>query len=667
MDFDDLPDADSWKTQEFREIVAGKIEMMLRATILSGVFRDKDGTDWENALYLQSKTKEEYLHNIIKFMKYLQTVSLSASLSQQPMDFNIAADDDPSYSEMLTENEVLARTKVFNDPIHGHIEMHPLCVKIIDTPQFQRLRYLKQLGASYYVFPGASHNRFEHCLGVCHLAGELLEALRLKQSELEITDKDVLCVKIAGLCHDLGHGPFSHMFDAKFIPAAQPGSSWKHEDASVTMFDHMVRSNNLFNEFKKYGFDNADLDFIKEQIAGPKDCADRKGWPYCGRPKEKGFLYEIVANKRNGIDVDKWDYFARDCYHLGIRNVFDHHRFMKFARVVNVFGEPQICSRDKEAGNLYDMFYTRTVLHRRAYQHKTTIIIEYMICEALLLANEHLLIPGLNGHLLKLSDTIYDMVAYTKVTDSLFLRIMHSTEPELEEARRILENVQCRRLYRFIGQTNPKPGREDVMDWQNRIIDQMMKCAQDAVSLSLPDVTGDAMVAGQDSALLREFCREVGWQHRKCSQAREKRQTAFSADDIVVLVSKFDYGMQNRNPVDHVRFYTKANPTVAVQVRKNQVSQMLPENFSEKCIRVYCKLTDAQSVDAATECFKKACEVNDLIPPKGGDLGALEFTPEKDQSSPSQPAEAAQAVEAPGDDQPKSPKRACRALGFEEP
>jgi len=55
--------------------------------------------------------------------------------------------------------------KVFNDPIHGHIEMHPLCIRIIDTPQFQRLRYLKQLGASYYVFPGASHNRFEHCLG----------------------------------------------------------------------------------------------------------------------------------------------------------------------------------------------------------------------------------------------------------------------------------------------------------------------------------------------------------------------------------------------------------------------------------------------------------------------------------------------------------------------
>jgi len=70
-----------------------------------------------------------------------------------------------TYSEIFQDDELPTHSKVFNDPIHGHIEMHPLCVKIIDTPQFQRLRYLKQLGASYYVFPGAAHNRFEHCLG----------------------------------------------------------------------------------------------------------------------------------------------------------------------------------------------------------------------------------------------------------------------------------------------------------------------------------------------------------------------------------------------------------------------------------------------------------------------------------------------------------------------
>ena len=62
---------------------------------------------------------------------------------------------------------------------------------------------------------------------VCHLAGELVETLRNRQPELDITDKDVLCVKMAGLCHDLGHGPFSHLFDGLFIPKARPGCDWK--------------------------------------------------------------------------------------------------------------------------------------------------------------------------------------------------------------------------------------------------------------------------------------------------------------------------------------------------------------------------------------------------------------------------------------------------------
>uniref|UniRef100_A0A3B3VH18 HD/PDEase domain-containing protein n=1 Tax=Poecilia latipinna TaxID=48699 RepID=A0A3B3VH18_9TELE len=118
---------------------------------------------------------------------------------------------------------------VFNDPIHGNIELHPILVKIIDTPQFQRLRNIKQLGGVYYVYPGASHNRFEHSIGVAYLAGELLQTLKEKQQKLRIDERDVLCVQIAGLCHDLGHGPFSHMFDLMFIPKARPGYDWKPE------------------------------------------------------------------------------------------------------------------------------------------------------------------------------------------------------------------------------------------------------------------------------------------------------------------------------------------------------------------------------------------------------------------------------------------------------
>ncbi|MCJ8731125.1 hypothetical protein PDJAM_G00195590, partial [Pangasius djambal] len=181
------------------------------------------------------------------------------------------------------------------------------------------------------------------------------------------------------------------------------------------MFDHLVKENNLEPVMEEYGLSSTDLEFIKEQIAGPLDStASQDTWKYKGRPEEKSFLYEIVANKRTGIDVDKWDYFARDSYHLGIRNSSDHLRFLKFVRVCEVEGKKLICARDKEVHDLYDMFHTRHCLHRRAYQHKVTKIIEEMITEALVKADPYIKFKGTGGKMYKMSEAIDDMEAYAK-------------------------------------------------------------------------------------------------------------------------------------------------------------------------------------------------------------------------------------------------------------
>ncbi|WAR11728.1 SAMH1-like protein, partial [Mya arenaria] len=181
--------------------------------------------------------------------------------------------------------------------------------------------------------------------------GRLVRAIKSRQPDLGITDKDVLCIEIAGLCHDLGHGPFSHLFDREFIPKVLD-KKWEiyrtmqinqfpHEQASKLLLDHMLKNVNLKKEFKKYELTEDDITFIKEQI-----------WP------------EMKDNERNGIDVDKWDYLARDCYMLGIQNNFDHNRCIHFARVLDVkiksdVVEKQIFTREKEALHLYDMFFTR--------------------------------------------------------------------------------------------------------------------------------------------------------------------------------------------------------------------------------------------------------------------------------------------------------------------
>ena len=144
-------------------------------------------------------------------------------------------------SDNNNDFEINYYEKRIYDNIHGFIDISNIAVRIIDTRIFKRLKKLRQLGTCDYVFPSGVHTRFEHSIGTYHLAGKLLKNLRdrtsssnLKEwlmdvpelkryiqlkSEGDVVLDDFICelVKIAGLCHDLGHGPFSHMFDVNYL------------------------------------------------------------------------------------------------------------------------------------------------------------------------------------------------------------------------------------------------------------------------------------------------------------------------------------------------------------------------------------------------------------------------------------------------------------------
>ncbi|XP_073697918.1 deoxynucleoside triphosphate triphosphohydrolase SAMHD1-like [Garra rufa] len=474
--------------------------------------------------------------------------------------------------------------KIFNDPIHGHMELHPLLVKIIDTPQFQRLRHIKQLGGVYLVYPGASHNRFEHSLGVAYLAGCLVKTLHDNQPELKITKQDILCVQIAGLCHDLGHGPFSHAFDGLVIPKAKKikttkglpddiPEKWKHEQMSVQMVDDILKSLKAENEdvLKEHGLDDKDVTFIKELIEGAKTAEVPTDSPYKGRDKDKSFLYEIVANKQNGIDVDKWDYFARDCHHLGIRNSFDHQRLLRFVRVCEVKERKHICFRDKEADNVYDMFRTRYTLHRQAYQHKIANIIEDMLAEALIRADRDLH-EGKPKDMLKISEAIKTAEDYSKLTDEIFEQILSSTADNLKEAREILNKIIRRKLPKFVGEarlTEKNISKEKLPEtWKDAV--EKYKSTDPTVSLK--------------------------------------------AEDFSVHVVDLDHGMKDKNPIEHVYFYSKRKPNEASPIKDYQLSSFLPKRFNEELVRVYYEITDGnkeeekKKVEEAEKCFHIWCD-----------------------------------------------------------
>lgn len=403
-----------------------------------------------------------------------------------------------------------------------------------------------------------------------------MRALQQEQPELGIEEEDILSVEIAGLCHDLGHGPFSHFFEQKFLRRVrndEVSNNWTHETASVEMLKILIKGN-LRSEFKKYLRFEKDLEFIQEQILGTED-VHRKG-----RPVEKWFLYEIVSNKISGIDVDKWDYFARDCLMLGIKNSFDHWRLMKFARVLPVDGKRQICFRDKMVWDLYEMFHTRYMLHMRAYQHITVRCIDEMLGEALVQADDYVRFSGKNGEMCKMSDAINDLEAYMKMNDySVYFQILHSTEPGLENSRELLLKIQRRELYTFIGQTQLKGEQRLLEDSSQR--DQREK-----------EIKAKVLEQVEDLDLRNKLENEV----------------------FVELVT-LNYGKRDQNPMDSVRFYTKHEPDKPIQLEKEQISQLLPEKVQEELIRIYVKINDDETIKCLKQAMREWCRQKEYPAP----------------------------------------------------
>ena len=239
-------------------------------------------------------------------------------------------------------------------PIHGIIGITPLMKKIIDTPEFKRLHGLRQLGAAYLVYPSANHTRFEHSIGVAHLAGIMIKHLQQNQPELYISDRLVELIKIAGLVHDIGHGPFSHLYDdiiTKYDIS-------EHEERGVEIFKNIVKKYNIPLSKKEI-----------EMIIGMVDPDEFKN----------NYVYQIVANKVCSIDVDKIDYIARDSYHLGFSKNINYERLLTMCRVVEFNGSLQLAWPEKVQNDILMLFETRYRLHKTVYYHHAVKSCEFII------------------------------------------------------------------------------------------------------------------------------------------------------------------------------------------------------------------------------------------------------------------------------------------------
>lgn len=262
--------------------------------------------------------------------------------------------------------------KIFRDPIYDLIyfnkEDDAPVLEIIDTPEFQRLRRIKQLGLSSYTYSSSTHDRFSHSIGVCFLSGLMVENLNFDTAvvnepggEIELNKKQVkLLVRLAAILHDIGHGPFSHAFERAIknkVKGHVSASIQIHEDYSIKIIcSDSIKSiiERIPDEsLKKFGVKWV-CDILEGTFAGPK------------------WIKEIISSQ---FDADRIDYLLRDAYMSGVKYAaFDWEWIFRNMYIGDIAGNGKgiIIDGSKGTHSLESFIVSRYHMYEQVYFHKTT-------------------------------------------------------------------------------------------------------------------------------------------------------------------------------------------------------------------------------------------------------------------------------------------------------
>ncbi len=249
----------------------------------------------------------------------------------------------------------MSKKKLIRDAVHGDIEMGPLEVELMDTPEFQRLRGIRQLGTAYLVFPSAVHTRFEHSLGTSWMAHRILQAVR---RNCNVAVEDETLIQVASLLHDITHIPFGHTLEdeRRVLP---------RHDKDEERVDYFLRQSAVGRILKREGIQ----DQVISTIRGDETCRS-----------------DIVGG---AISADLLDYLRRDTYFCGLSQYYDERIFESFIidngqLVMNL--EKQGRLRQDALSELVNLLRIRYTLSERVYYHHTKVSSGAMISKAVELA-----------------------------------------------------------------------------------------------------------------------------------------------------------------------------------------------------------------------------------------------------------------------------------------
>lgn len=244
------------------------------------------------------------------------------------------------------------------DPVHGYVYITEAEKNIIDTYSMQRLRRLRQLAGSEYVYPGANHTRFEHSLGVMYLAGQVLENPNISRV---VSDEEIDMCRVSALLHDCGHGPFSHVFEHLLIK----NLGKTHEDITAWI----IEKSEVSDKLSKMGYNS-------KEIAGLAVGKLHK--------KNLAFLDQIISS---AVDVDKQDFIVRDTYHTGAEYGFvDVYRLI---HALDLLGE-NLAVELGALSALEAFFIARIESFKSIYFHRVGRAAQIMLATAMEKANNEL-------------------------------------------------------------------------------------------------------------------------------------------------------------------------------------------------------------------------------------------------------------------------------------
>lgn len=318
------------------------------------------------------------------------------------------------------------------DVIHGPIELYPWEIAVIDSPAFQRLRNIKQLGFSEFAYPCAVHNRYIHSIGACHLAGTAFQGIFKKHffSGQDVFHNYFYLARISALLHDIGHGPFSHAIEHAMPPVAElnlpaevAGKDLKrqasHEDYTLKIILDSSLTPILEKSFAKFGITPWHIACVMNLSLKEKDnFFQDRGVSF------RKVLHQIISSE---MDADRMDYLQRDSYYTGVSyGKFDSNWLLTNLSVHIDRKVAHLALSDRAIYTFEDFLLSRYHMFLMVYLHHKSVCYEKMMEKYLRSPACTFQVPA-------------DVEAYLRCDDSVLYEHLRKDAPKSDWARRVLE------------------------------------------------------------------------------------------------------------------------------------------------------------------------------------------------------------------------------------